>query len=334
MNRESSPRISIITPSFNREKFIELSIKSILSQSYQNYEHIIVDGASTDGTLDIIRKYDGKYNMRWISEPDKGMYDAINKGLKLARGEIVAYLNTDDLYLPWTLEVVANVFSRPKNKDIGFIYGDAIRVDLINNRDRLILLSRFKHRTFALCRGMGIVQPSAFLRTSTLDKVGYFNIDYKLSADSEFWVRIAGNGIKHKKINEILSVEIAHQKAISYNESSAKLYRNDVISLRKQYCKTYNDFISNVLDAISKIIKIKSKILYRLYLIAFVISYVLCKALKVRVNMWPCMIEKGGDIDVKRMVKESIVPYNKKSDKMHPLFQATKDALVMLERKK
>ena len=96
-----NPLISIVTPCLNSEEYLEYCIKSIMSQSYPNVEHIIVDGGSTDSTLDIIRKYEGRYNMRWFSEKDNSMYEAIINGFKLANGEIYAWLNSDDMYMPW-----------------------------------------------------------------------------------------------------------------------------------------------------------------------------------------------------------------------------------------
>ena len=94
------PKVSIVTACYNSEKYIEDCIKSIMRQTYDNVEHIIVDGGSTDGTLDIIKKYENQYNMRWISEKDNGMYDAITKGFRMASGEIYAWLNSDDMYMP------------------------------------------------------------------------------------------------------------------------------------------------------------------------------------------------------------------------------------------
>ena len=106
------PKISIVTACYNSEKYLEDCILSIMRQTYDNIEHIIVDGCSTDGTLNIIKKYEGKYNMRWISEKDSGMYDAIIKGFSMAEGEIFAWLNSDDMYMPWACEVAAQVMTQ------------------------------------------------------------------------------------------------------------------------------------------------------------------------------------------------------------------------------
>lgn len=109
---ENHPRITIVTACYNSEEYIEACIKSIMNQTYDNVEHIIVDGKSTDRTIEIIKKYENQYHMRWISEKDNGMYDAICKGFRMATGEIYAWLNSDDMYLPWACELVANVMSK------------------------------------------------------------------------------------------------------------------------------------------------------------------------------------------------------------------------------
>lgn len=114
------PRVSIVTACRNSEKYIEDCILSVMRQTYDNVEHIIVDGCSTDRTLEIIRQYEGKYNMRWISEADSGMYDAISKGFAMATGEIFAWLNSDDMYLPWACEVAAQVMA---HTDVHWLIG-------------------------------------------------------------------------------------------------------------------------------------------------------------------------------------------------------------------
>jgi len=110
MPKPLMPKISIVTPSFNQAEFLEDAITSILSQNYPNLEYIIIDGGSTDGSIDIIKKYAHRIAY-WVSEPDKGHGDALNKGFKHATGEIMAWLNSDDLYFPWTLNAIADIFN-------------------------------------------------------------------------------------------------------------------------------------------------------------------------------------------------------------------------------
>ncbi|MCW9680034.1 glycosyltransferase [Dolichospermum planctonicum UHCC 0167] len=109
-NLKEYPKISIVTPSYNQAEFLEATINSVLSQNYPNLEYIIIDGGSTDGSLDIIKKYDN-YLHFWCSEPDAGQYNAINKGFSHSTGEIMAWLNSDDMYLPWTFKTVADIMS-------------------------------------------------------------------------------------------------------------------------------------------------------------------------------------------------------------------------------
>ena len=119
---DPTPLVSIVTPSLNRADLIESTLRSVRSQSYPHVEHIVVDGGSTDGTLAVLRRYEGTYGLRWISEPDHGMYSAINKGLAMARGQVLAYLNSDDLYFPWTVETVVAAFRSHPEADL--VHGD------------------------------------------------------------------------------------------------------------------------------------------------------------------------------------------------------------------
>lgn len=207
--RAELPLVSIVTPSLNQGSFIEEAILSIKNQDYDNIEHIIVDGGSTDSTLDVIRRYQGTYNMRWTSEPDTGMYDAINKGLRTAHGEILAYLNADDLYLPWTVSVVVEYLNQ--HKEVEFIYGDLITMDHETQKNTL----RFypDYRLSVLIRRGVLGQPTVFFRKSVVTKVGLFDESLKFVGDCEYWMR-AGKRCTFSKIGEFLAISRDHRMTL------------------------------------------------------------------------------------------------------------------------
>lgn len=188
---------SIVTPCYNSEKYIEYCIKSIMNQKFQNFEHIIVDGGSTDHTVDIIKKYIGKYNMRYISEKDNGMYDAINKGFRMANGKIYSWLNSDDMYFPWTLEEVYAVFSNGK------VHWCNAREAYIDTKNRLYFHSKTVGvRTFNpewIRKGYldnrvlnaFIMQESSFWTRELWEKVGGVNPKMRLAGDYDLWKRMA-----------------------------------------------------------------------------------------------------------------------------------------------
>jgi len=124
------PFISIVTPSFNQGAYIEENIKSVLRQNYPNFEHIIIDGSSTDGTIDILKKYD---HLIWVSERDKGQSEAINKGFKTANGEIIGWLNSDDCYEPDAFSTIVRELNKAEDKYI--VFGDCNLID--KNEERI-----------------------------------------------------------------------------------------------------------------------------------------------------------------------------------------------------
>lgn len=186
-------KISIVTPSYNQAQFIERTIQSVLAQKGDfDLEYIIIDGGSTDGSVDIIKKYAEKdRRIQWISEPDRGQSNAINKGLRSATGDIVAYLNSDDLYFPGALQHVMEAFA---DRHVQWATGQCI---IINEYDQEIhpWITRYKNfwlRHYRFCTLLilnYISQPATFWRRSLFAEVGYLNEKEHLTMDYELWCR-------------------------------------------------------------------------------------------------------------------------------------------------
>lgn len=191
---KESPLVSIVTPSLNQGLFIEHTILSIKNQTYPNIEHIIIDGCSTDNTLDIIKKYDETYNMLWLSEPDEGQSDAINKGWRMSRGKIIAYLNSDDTYMPWAVETAVNWLTNHTDTDM--VYGDCNIIDKSGEVINQYPATDFNLREM-LCGHNMIPQPAVFLRKKVIDEVGYLDSHLHWTMDYDLWLRI---GLKCKVI--------------------------------------------------------------------------------------------------------------------------------------
>jgi len=185
-----SPRITVVTVCYNSAATIRDTLESIASQSYKNVEHIVVDGGSADGTLAIIRGWAG-HSIRLVSEPDDGIYDAMNKGLKLATGEAVGFLNADDLYADSSvLGQIADVF---QDKALDACYADLVYVSQDNQRVIRYWRSKvFKKGDFAL--GWCPAHPTFYVRKSVIDRLGYFDQSFRMAADMEMMMRYLENG--------------------------------------------------------------------------------------------------------------------------------------------
>jgi glycosyltransferase involved in cell wall biosynthesis len=180
-------RITIITVCYNRKATIEKTIKSVLSQQYHDIEYIVIDGNSTDGTKEIIESYRDKIS-QYISEPDKGMYDAINKGLKLATGEVIGLMHSDDeFYDERVISRIVNQFDFDQNID--GVYGDGVYVSN-DNQEKLIrnrIGGAFNRHKIKM--GWLPLHPTVYLKKSVIDKNGVYNLDFKIASDTEFLLR-------------------------------------------------------------------------------------------------------------------------------------------------
>lgn len=176
--------ISIVTPSYNQGRIIERTIRSVLDQSVPSLEYMVVDGASTDGTVNVLKKHENR--LRWVSERDNGQTEALNKGFKATRGDIIGWLNSDDIYYPGALSAVLNLFEECPQTEV--VYGDA---DHIDENDQIIETyytedwdyERLKEVCF-LC------QPAVFFRRRILERLGSLDSSLKYCMDYEYWLRL------------------------------------------------------------------------------------------------------------------------------------------------
>jgi glycosyltransferase involved in cell wall biosynthesis len=233
--RINEPLVSIVTPSYNQGQFIETALLSVKNQDYSNVEHLVMDGGSSDNTLEILRRYEKEYDLKWISEPDKGQSDAVNKGFERASGQIIGWLNSDDVYVDrQVLSCVVAKFEEFSDADA--IHGDGITIDENNLVLKVInYIPWFSFRR--LVRFNFIIQPSCFLRREIVQQ---HKLDAKidLPMDYEYYLRLASQGCKFKHINMVLSATRWHEKAKSVTRHEE--VRAEAKRVRDLYGQQYN----------------------------------------------------------------------------------------------
>ena len=195
-NINKNPKFTLITVVLNNKKLLEKTIKSVLDQNFKNFEYIIIDGGSKDGTLELIKKYNDKLDY-WVSEKDEGIYDAFNKGMELSRGEYIGIINSDDTYRPNALKIISNYLET--NKNVDFIFGSV--------QKRWGLLSGYKPWKIFFSWGFYSSHSTGFfIKSTAAEKVGYYNLKYKYHSDYDYFFRLIVKkkliGIATKK-NEI-----------------------------------------------------------------------------------------------------------------------------------
>jgi len=210
--------ITIITPSYNRAEMIKDAIESVLAQDFQSFEHIIVDGCSTDGTLEILKRYP---HLKVISESDQGMYDALNKGLEIATGEIIGFLNTDDLYAENIFNTVARKFDDP---DVMAVAGRAIVFSELSD-GKIKIVDNYSPEDSSLIESSTIGSNffnAWFFRRSTFNRIGKFNPNYKIVGDRDFMFRFTLSNLKYTAINDLVYNYRMHEDSLTFDKNGEK----------------------------------------------------------------------------------------------------------------
>jgi len=248
--------LSIITPSYNMLEYLKRCHASIVDQANVSLEHIIVDNNSTDGTVEWLKEQ----NIKCIIENDNGMYDAVNKGINIASGDIIAYLNCDEQYLPGALETVKKVFEN--NSDVDFVHGNMLTV----NSDGTLNAFKKSHKlrkNFILGTSLYAYSCATFFRKKIFDLEYLFSSEYKSIGDEEFVLRLLDNGFKSKYVNEYLSVFFLTGSNLSqYSISGLERAELKKQLLFKTYKRRYYLFL-----------KIISKVFYKSYFQKFPLIY-------------------------------------------------------------
>ena len=251
-----NPKITIITVTKNSEKFIERNIQSVIGQSYKNYEHIIIDGNSSDKTMEIVNKYKDKI-AKIVSEDDAGLYEAMNKGVALAKGDIVGILNSDDFYA--NDQVISNIIEIfTKDPSLEACYADLIYVDRYKTSKiiRYFKSSKFEQGLFS--KGWSPPHPTFFVRRSVYEKFGLFNLNYRIASDIDLMIRFFEiHKIKTKYVPEIW---VKMRMGGTTNKSLKNIYKQnqEILKSFKQqglHVNTLGFLINKILNRLSQFLR-------------------------------------------------------------------------------
>jgi glycosyltransferase involved in cell wall biosynthesis len=228
--KQIQPTISIVTPSYNQESFIEETLLSVKNQNHPSVEHLVIDGASTDGTVEILKHYSsqpGWQHLRWISEPDQGQSDALNKGFRMATGGIVGWLNSDDRYRPGCFNSVVDGFSQMPDTDI--LYGDYTWIDGTGNC--LQIRKEIEFSLFVLIHHRVLYIPSTatFFRRLVFEQGNFIDPRYEYAMDYEFFVRLAFSGYRFRHIGKLLADFRWHDQSKTMKTAERQFAEHDEI---------------------------------------------------------------------------------------------------------
>jgi len=226
------PRITIVTPSFDQAKYLPETIESVLKQDYPNLEYIIIDGGSTDGSVDVIKRYE-RHLSYWVSEKDSGQSEAINKGFKKATGELFTWVNSDDVLLPGSLQTVAEYYGKCNQPDI--ITGNVVYIDDKGRITRFLRLPR--QSRFFFFRGVWHASaPAVFFKTSLFHAVGGVNPDYHLCMDLDLWMKMMKKDARVAHVSRYLGAFRWHEnaKTIQFLDKHATSFSSERIEILKK----------------------------------------------------------------------------------------------------
>lgn len=227
---QDAPLVSIITPSFNQAAFLEQTIRSVLEQDYPNIEYWVIDGGSTDNSVEIIKQYAPRL-AGWLSEKDKGQADGINKGLAKATGEIIGWLNSDDLYYPGAIAGAVEAFRQ--HPEASFVFSNVESIDEHGKSFNLMRYGDWKLPDLMTFHIIG--QPGVFMRRAVLEQAGYLDLSYNFLLDVQLWLRLAGLSEPFYVPEEVWAAARIHSDA--KNVAHAKDFGAEAFRLAKWLCE-------------------------------------------------------------------------------------------------
>ena len=217
------PRISIITPSYNQGRYLEQTICSVVKQAYPNLEYIVIDGGSTDNSIEIIKKYESKIQF-WSSEPDSGQAEAINKGFQLATGEIVSWINSDDYYSHGVFDKVAEAYLDCEEKDSFWLTFSIQHIHSERSRNRIIHQARINNLEQCMYKLVHVNQQGSFWSRNITQQIGLLAEQLHLGLDTEYFLRFIANGIPMLIDNDFVGATFRH-----HSNSKTSNYHGEIV---------------------------------------------------------------------------------------------------------
>ena len=226
-------KISVITVSYNQGRYIEENILSVVNQNYDNFEHIIIDACSKDNTLDILKKYD---HLKWTSEPDKGQSDGLNKGFRKATGDLIVWLNSDDVMCDGAFEVLNKFFS--ENPDKSVVTGNQVIINGDSEIDHIIKAEPFKYERLLNTRYCSVMQNSTVFRKAVLDKVGLLDETLHYTMDLDLFIRIAKEYTSYTIDADIAKFRVWEDSKTT--TAQIKFYKNMLVLKKKHSARIFS----------------------------------------------------------------------------------------------